>query len=90
MTTPIRLGLLRLTDSAPVVVAQTRNLFQPLGLAPVLSIISVVAADWQQSGRPFNRTCWQNGLPPGSHGRSSPAGLRAGSPSRLSLKCKTF
>ena len=38
MTTPVRLGMLRLTDSAPVVVAEARNLFQRLDLSPTLSI----------------------------------------------------
>jgi ABC-type nitrate/sulfonate/bicarbonate transport system substrate-binding protein len=38
MTTQVRIGLLRLTDSAPVVVAQARGLFRSLDLHPVLSI----------------------------------------------------
>ncbi len=38
MSTRIRLGLLRLTDSAPVLVANERGLFQSLGLHPLLSI----------------------------------------------------
>jgi len=38
MTTRVRIGLLRLTDSAPVVVAKARSLFAPFGLHPVLSI----------------------------------------------------
>ncbi len=38
MTTPLRIGMLRLTDSAPVVVAESRGLFAALDLHPVLSI----------------------------------------------------
>jgi two-component system, oxyanion-binding sensor len=38
MTTQVRIGMLRLTDSAPVVVAQTRRLFQSLEIDPVLCI----------------------------------------------------
>jgi ABC-type nitrate/sulfonate/bicarbonate transport system substrate-binding protein len=38
MSTQIRIGILRLTDSAPVAVAEARNLFRHLNLAPVLSI----------------------------------------------------
>ena len=38
MSTEIRIGLLRLTDSAPVVVARDRGIFQDLGVDPVLSI----------------------------------------------------
>jgi two-component system, oxyanion-binding sensor len=38
MSTQIRIGMLRLTDSAPVVVAQSRALFQSLDIDPVLSI----------------------------------------------------
>ena len=38
MTTPVRIGLLRLTDSAPVVVARARGLFDAFDLDPVLSI----------------------------------------------------
>lgn len=38
MSTTVRIGLLRLTDSAPVMVAAARGLFQPLGIHPILSI----------------------------------------------------
>ena len=38
MTTKVNLGLLRLTDSAPVVVAQKRGTFHALDLHPTLSI----------------------------------------------------
>jgi NitT/TauT family transport system ATP-binding protein/nitrate/nitrite transport system substrate-binding protein len=38
VTAKIRIGLLRLTDSAPVVVARTRGLFQALDIEPILSI----------------------------------------------------
>ena len=38
MSTRVRIGLLRLTDSAPVLVAKERGLFQALGLHPILSI----------------------------------------------------
>ena len=38
MTTPIRIGMLRLTDSAPVVVAKAHGLFQSFELDSVLSI----------------------------------------------------
>ena len=38
MTTPVRIGMLRLTDSAPVVVAKAHGLFHALDLHPVLSI----------------------------------------------------
>ena len=38
MTTRVRIGMLRLTDSAPVVVAKARDLFRSLDLHPVLSI----------------------------------------------------
>jgi two-component system, oxyanion-binding sensor len=38
MTTPVRIGMLRLTDSAPVVVAKARGLFRSLDLDPILSI----------------------------------------------------
>ncbi len=38
MSTRIRIGLLRLTDSAPVVVAKSQNMFKSLGIDPVLSI----------------------------------------------------
>lgn len=38
MTTPIRIGLLRLVDSAPVVVAEARGLFEDLGVAVALSV----------------------------------------------------
>jgi two-component system, oxyanion-binding sensor len=38
MTTPVRIGMLRLTDSAPVVVAKARGLFQSFDLDPVLFI----------------------------------------------------
>src|SRR5215813_11323467 len=38
MTTQVRIGLLRLTDSAPVVVAEARGLFRSLDLHPILSI----------------------------------------------------
>ncbi len=37
-TTQIRIGMLRLTDSAPVVVAKARGIFQSLDLDPILSI----------------------------------------------------
>ena len=38
MSTRIRIGMLRLTDSAPVAVAKARNLFKPLAIDAVLSI----------------------------------------------------
>ena len=38
MTTRVRIGMLRLTDSAPVVVAKARFLFRSLDLHPILSI----------------------------------------------------
>jgi ABC-type nitrate/sulfonate/bicarbonate transport system substrate-binding protein len=38
MTTPVRIGMLRLTDSAPVVVAKSRGIFHSLDLDPALSI----------------------------------------------------
>jgi ABC-type nitrate/sulfonate/bicarbonate transport system substrate-binding protein len=38
MSTTVRIGMLRLTDSAPVVMAESRSLFQSLDIAPVLSI----------------------------------------------------
>ena len=38
MTTPIRIGLLRLVDSAPVMVAEQRGLFSELGLDVTLSV----------------------------------------------------
>ncbi len=38
MTTRIRIGMLRLTDSAPVVVAKARGLFRAQDLHPVISI----------------------------------------------------
>ncbi len=38
MSTKVRIGLLRLTDSAPVIMASRRNLFQSLDLHPQLSI----------------------------------------------------
>ena len=38
MSTDVRIGLLRLTDSAPVVIAASRFLFQPFDLNPILSI----------------------------------------------------
>jgi two-component system, oxyanion-binding sensor len=38
MTTRVRIGMLRLTDSAPVVVAKARGLLHSLDLHPVLSI----------------------------------------------------
>jgi NitT/TauT family transport system ATP-binding protein/nitrate/nitrite transport system substrate-binding protein len=38
MSTEVRIGMLRLTDSAPVVVAQSHDLFRSLNLHPVLSI----------------------------------------------------
>ena len=38
MPTEVKIGLLRLTDSAPVVVARSRNLFAALDLHPILSI----------------------------------------------------
>jgi len=38
MSTKVRIGMLRLTDSAPVVVAKSRDLFQSFDLDPVLSI----------------------------------------------------
>src|SRR5580658_6790716 len=38
MSTRVRIGMLRLTDSAPVVVAKSRFLFQSLDIDPVLSI----------------------------------------------------
>ena len=40
MSTAIRIGILRLTDSAPVIVAQSRGLFRSLDIKPVLSIES--------------------------------------------------
>ena len=38
MSTRVRIGMLRLTDSAPVVVAKARGIFQALDLDPILSI----------------------------------------------------
>jgi NitT/TauT family transport system ATP-binding protein/nitrate/nitrite transport system substrate-binding protein len=38
MSTPIRIGMLRLTDSAPVVVAHAHGLFHDLDLSPTISI----------------------------------------------------
>ena len=38
MSTRIRIGMLRLTDSAPVVMAKSRDIFRSLDLDPVLSI----------------------------------------------------
>jgi two-component system, oxyanion-binding sensor len=38
MSTLVRIGMLRLTDSAPVAMAKARNIFGSLGLHPVLSI----------------------------------------------------
>jgi two-component system, oxyanion-binding sensor len=38
MSTIIRIGLLRLTDSAPVVVARARGLFEALDIEPILSV----------------------------------------------------
>ncbi len=38
MSTQIRIGMLRLTDSAPVVVAKARGLFRDFDLDPILSI----------------------------------------------------
>lgn len=38
MSTRVRIGMLRLTDSAPVVVAQSRGIFRSLDLHPILSI----------------------------------------------------
>jgi ABC-type nitrate/sulfonate/bicarbonate transport system substrate-binding protein len=38
MSTRIRIGMLRLTDSAPVVVAKSRDIFGALDLDPILSI----------------------------------------------------
>ena len=38
MTPRVRIGLLRLTDSAPVVVAKSRGIFRSLDLDPILSI----------------------------------------------------
>jgi NitT/TauT family transport system ATP-binding protein/nitrate/nitrite transport system substrate-binding protein len=38
MTTQVRIGMLRLTDSAPVVVAKARGLFRSFDLQPILSI----------------------------------------------------
>lgn len=38
MSDRVRIGMLRLTDSAPVVVARARGLFQELDLDPILSI----------------------------------------------------
>jgi ABC-type nitrate/sulfonate/bicarbonate transport system substrate-binding protein len=38
MSNRVRIGMLRLTDSAPVIVARSRDLFQTLGIDPVLSI----------------------------------------------------
>jgi ABC-type nitrate/sulfonate/bicarbonate transport system substrate-binding protein len=38
MSTDVKIGMLRLTDSAPVVVAESRNLFRSLDLNPILSI----------------------------------------------------
>jgi ABC-type nitrate/sulfonate/bicarbonate transport system substrate-binding protein len=38
MTTRVRIGMLRLTDSAPVLVAKARGLFRSFDLEPVLSV----------------------------------------------------
>jgi ABC-type nitrate/sulfonate/bicarbonate transport system substrate-binding protein len=38
MITPVRIGMLRLTDSAPVVMAHTRDLFAALDIHPTISI----------------------------------------------------
>ena len=38
MSTRVRIGMLRLADSAPVAVAKAGNLFKPLAIDPVLSI----------------------------------------------------
>ena len=38
MSTQVRIGMLRLTDSAPVVVAKSRDIFRSLDLHPILSI----------------------------------------------------
>ncbi len=38
MSTKVRIGMLRLTDSAPVVMAKSRGIFQSLDIRPVLSI----------------------------------------------------
>jgi ABC-type nitrate/sulfonate/bicarbonate transport system substrate-binding protein len=38
MSTQVRIGLLRLTDSAPIVVARSHGIFRSLGLDPELSI----------------------------------------------------